>query len=272
MNFASDNAAGVAPSILAAIAVANTGFAIGYGDDAISQRLERRMCELFERDVAVFLVTTGTAANALALAHLSPPWGAVLGHAEAHAMVHECGAPEFFGHGLRLVGTAGRQRQAGAGDGCGRARPAIRTAAAPAGACGGHDYASERIRRRVPHRGDRGAGAPRPCARDDAAHGRRPLRQCGRPPGRDAGGSSAGGPAWTCCRSGRPKAGRWGRRPWCSSIRRAAPQWRSGASAAVTCYRSTVSWRRSSTPFSPARRGSRSPRMPTAWRIVWPPD
>ena len=107
MNFASDNAAGVAPSILAAIAVANTGFAIGYGDDAISQRLERRMCELFERDVAVFLVTTGTAANALALAHLSPPWGAVLGHAEAHAMVHECGAPEFFGNGLRLVGLPG---------------------------------------------------------------------------------------------------------------------------------------------------------------------
>ena len=107
MNFASDNAAGVAPSILAAIAAANTGFAIGYGDDAISQRLERRMCELFERDVAVFLVTTGTAANALALAHLSPPWGAVLGHAEAHAMVHECGAPEFFGNGLRLVGLEG---------------------------------------------------------------------------------------------------------------------------------------------------------------------
>src|SRR5262249_19083437 len=52
---------------------------------------------------AVFLVSTGTAANALALAHLSPPWGAVLCHAEAHAIVHECGAPEFFGGGLRLL-------------------------------------------------------------------------------------------------------------------------------------------------------------------------
>lgn len=107
MEFASDNAAGVAPAILDAIAQANTGFAIGYGDDAVTRRLERRLCDLFEREVAVFLVTTGTAANALALAHLSPPWGAVICHAEAHAMVHECGAPEFYGGGLRLLGLAG---------------------------------------------------------------------------------------------------------------------------------------------------------------------
>jgi threonine aldolase len=107
MEFASDNAAGVAPAILDAIVQANEGFAIAYGDDAVTQRLERRFSELFERDVAVFLVTTGTAANALALAHLTPPWGAVLCHSEAHAVVHECGAPEFFGGGLRLLGLAG---------------------------------------------------------------------------------------------------------------------------------------------------------------------
>jgi threonine aldolase len=107
MDFASDNAAGVAPAILDAIGRVNTGFAIAYGDDALTQRLERRFSEVFERDVAVFLVTTGTAANALALAHLTPPWGAVLCHAEAHAIVHECGAPEFFGGGLRLHGLEG---------------------------------------------------------------------------------------------------------------------------------------------------------------------
>jgi len=107
MEFASDNAAGVAPAILDALARANAGFAIAYGDDATTQRLERRFSELFERDVAIFLVTTGTAANALALAHVSPPWGAVLCHTEAHAMVHECGAPEFFGGGLRLIGIEG---------------------------------------------------------------------------------------------------------------------------------------------------------------------
>jgi len=107
MEFASDNAAGVAPTILDALVRANVGFAVAYGDDASTQRLERRFSELFERDVAVFLVSTGTAANALALAHLSPPWGVVLCHAEAHAIVHECGAPEFFGGGLRLLGIEG---------------------------------------------------------------------------------------------------------------------------------------------------------------------
>lgn len=107
MEFASDNAAGVAPVILDALVRANAGFAIAYGDDAVTRRLERRFSDLFEHDVSVFLVGTGTAANALALAHLSPPWGGVLCHAEAHAIVHECGAPEFFGGGLRLLGIEG---------------------------------------------------------------------------------------------------------------------------------------------------------------------
>src|SRR5258708_31919420 len=107
MEFASDNAAGVAPAILDALVRANAGCAIAYGHDALTRRLERRFSEVFERDVAVFLVGTGTAANALALAHLSPPWGAVLCHSEAHAIAHECGAPEFFGGGLRLVGIEG---------------------------------------------------------------------------------------------------------------------------------------------------------------------
>src|SRR6266550_1437461 len=107
MNFASDNAAAVAPEILAAIARANEGFALAYGNDACTARVERRFAEIFEREVAVFLVPTGTAANALALAHLAPPWGAVLCHAESHIATDECGAPEFFGGGIKLVGLAG---------------------------------------------------------------------------------------------------------------------------------------------------------------------
>jgi len=107
MNFASDNAAGIAPEILAAIARANDGAALAYGQDAWTNRVEQRFTELFEREVAVFLVPTGTAANALALAHLTPPWGAVLCHAEAHIAVDECGAPEFFGGGIKLIGLAG---------------------------------------------------------------------------------------------------------------------------------------------------------------------
>lgn len=107
MEFASDNAAGVAPAVFDALIRANSGFAIGYGDDALTRGVAHRFSQLFEREVAVFLVSTGTAANALALAHLSPPWGAVLCHTEAHAIVHECGAPEFYGGGLRLVGIEG---------------------------------------------------------------------------------------------------------------------------------------------------------------------
>ena len=80
MNFASDNAAGIAPEILAAIARANEGAALGYGETPGPGASNERFAEMFEREVAVFLVPTGTAANALALAHLTPPWGAVLCH------------------------------------------------------------------------------------------------------------------------------------------------------------------------------------------------
>ena len=107
MNFASDNTGGVAPQVLAAIAQANEGAALAYGQDPWTKRAERRLADLFEREVAVFLVPTGTAANALALAHLAPPWGAVLCHEDAHIATDECGAPEFYGGGIKLVGLAG---------------------------------------------------------------------------------------------------------------------------------------------------------------------
>src|SRR5262249_26641490 len=107
MNFASDNTAPVAPAILDALAEASRGYARGYGNDDWTRVAERRFCEVFERDVAAFLVPTGTAANALALAQVSPPWGAIFCHAESHIHTDECGAPEFFGNGLKLVGLAG---------------------------------------------------------------------------------------------------------------------------------------------------------------------
>jgi threonine aldolase len=107
VNFASDNTAPVAPAILEAIAQANRGYARGYGNDDWTQNVERRLAEIFERDVAVFLVPTGTAANALALAHVTPPWGVVFCHVESHIATDECGAPEFFGGGLKLAGLPG---------------------------------------------------------------------------------------------------------------------------------------------------------------------
>ena len=107
MNFASDNTAPVAPAILDAIVKANAGFARGYGNDDWTAGVERRLAEVFEREVAVFLVPTGTAANALALAQVTPPWGVVFCHAQSHIATDECGAPEFFGGGLKLAGLPG---------------------------------------------------------------------------------------------------------------------------------------------------------------------
>jgi threonine aldolase len=107
VNFASDNTAPVVPAILDAIMQANEGYARGYGNDDWTQGVERRLCELFEREVAVFLVPTGTAANALALAHVAPPWGVVFCHADSHIATDECGAPEFFGGGFKLAGLSG---------------------------------------------------------------------------------------------------------------------------------------------------------------------
>ena len=107
MNFASDNTAAIAPGILTALTRANEGFALGYGNDALTKGIERQLSELFEKDVAAFLVPTGTAANALALAHITPVWGGVLCHEQAHIMTDECGAPEFFGGGIKLIGLPG---------------------------------------------------------------------------------------------------------------------------------------------------------------------
>jgi threonine aldolase len=107
MNFASDNASGASEKVLAAMIAANAGFAMPYGADALSGAAERAICDLFERDCSVFLVPTGTAANALALACLTPPWGAIFCHHDAHIMDDECGAPEFYSDGAKLIGLPG---------------------------------------------------------------------------------------------------------------------------------------------------------------------
>jgi threonine aldolase len=108
MNFASDNGSGASAKILQAVLDANHGSAAAYGADEHTQRAEEMLCRFFERDVEVFLVTTGTAANALALAALTPPWGAIFAHEDAHVIEDECGAPEMFTAGAKLVGISGR--------------------------------------------------------------------------------------------------------------------------------------------------------------------
>lgn len=103
MNFISDNTAGAPAEILAAINTVNEKSTRAYGEDQWSQQLDATFSALFERDVRVFLVPTGTAANAIALACLAPAWGAVLCHREAHIERDECGAPEFFSGGAKLA-------------------------------------------------------------------------------------------------------------------------------------------------------------------------
>jgi threonine aldolase len=107
VNFTSDNCTGVAPEILAALAKANDGAEPSYGDDAVSARLGALFSRVFEREVAVFPVISGTAANALALAALVPPHGAILAHAASHISTDECGAVESFTHGAKLVTLEG---------------------------------------------------------------------------------------------------------------------------------------------------------------------
>jgi threonine aldolase len=107
MNFASDNVMGASAPVLEALVRANEGPQSAYGGDTVTARVEQRFGEIFEREVAVFLVATGTAANALALSVVVPPWGLCLCHREAHVIDDECGAPEFFTHGAKLVGLPG---------------------------------------------------------------------------------------------------------------------------------------------------------------------
>jgi len=103
MDFRSDNTGSAAPEILAALAAANDGQASAYGEDPWSRKLNDAFGALFERDVKVFIVATGTAANAISLASVVPPWGAVLCHREAHIECDECGAPEFYSGGAKLM-------------------------------------------------------------------------------------------------------------------------------------------------------------------------
>ena len=108
MWFTSDNAAAAAPQVMAAMGAANGGPAASYGADPASARVTARLREIFEApEAAVYLVATGTAANALALACLCPPWAAVYCHRRAHVAEDECGAPEFFTGGAKLVPVEG---------------------------------------------------------------------------------------------------------------------------------------------------------------------
>ena len=102
-DFYSDNTAAVHPKIMAAIAAANEGYATPYGADELSSRLNRVYSELFEHETYVFPVSSGTAANGLAIGSAMPPYGTVFCHEAAHIVVAEGGSVEFYSGGGRLV-------------------------------------------------------------------------------------------------------------------------------------------------------------------------
>ena len=107
LNFRSDNEAPAAPEILEALIRANQGTAWSYAEDEWSERLDSAFSDLFGTPTTALPLSTGTAANSIALACVTPPWGSVYCHHGAHIVRDEGGAPEFFGNGLRLVPVAG---------------------------------------------------------------------------------------------------------------------------------------------------------------------
>lgn len=104
--FASDNYAGICPEVWAAMAEANHGHASAYGEDAWTERASNAFRDLFETDCEVFFVFNGTAANSLALASLCQSYHSVICTQSAHVETDECGAPEFFSNGSKLLTAA----------------------------------------------------------------------------------------------------------------------------------------------------------------------
>ena len=104
MQFASDNSSGAHPVVMDALIRANEGFAPSYGADPAMDEVTRQVREIFEApEAAVYLVATGTAANSVSLSVICPPWSAVYCHRHSHIMEDECGAPEFYKGGAKLV-------------------------------------------------------------------------------------------------------------------------------------------------------------------------
>lgn len=117
MNFASDNTSGAHPAIMAAVVQANEGYAKSYGADALSLRAAELLRQTFEADdAAVWLVPTGTAANALALATFANPFDAIFCTEVGHINVDECNAPEFYTGGAKLITVPHRMGKITPGD------------------------------------------------------------------------------------------------------------------------------------------------------------
>ncbi len=191
-NFASDNASGVCPEAWAAMAEANAaGHLPSYGADPYTQRAADAFRRLFETDCDVYFVFNGTAANSLALASLCQSYHSVVCHETAHVETDECGAPEFYSNGSKLLPCPGPLGKLTPAPWSGRSSPSGPTSTTPArGPCrsppdrAGHDLRRRRGRRPV-GRGPRAGAAGPP--------GRGPVRQRRRLAGVHAGRADVAG-------------------------------------------------------------------------------
>jgi threonine aldolase len=115
VNFLSDNAAGVSSKIMDAVVDACEGTSRPYGADQETKHAVDLLRQTFECELSAYLVTTGTAANALALGAATMAWGAIFCHEHAHVMSDECGAPEMFTGGAKLIGLPGERGKVSVG-------------------------------------------------------------------------------------------------------------------------------------------------------------
>ena len=176
--FASDNISSACPEVMDALARANEANSPSYGEDPWTQGLSANLEEIFETPVTVFPVTTGTAANALALSTLTPAFGKIFCHELAHINTDECGAPEMFTSGAKLVDMPGTDGRIGAQAleeriyGAGNVHHAQPSTVSITQACESGTVLSAR--------GDSGHRLGRAWPRAERAYGRGPFCQCAR--------------------------------------------------------------------------------------------
>ena len=108
VNLSSDNVSGASPSILEALVSAANEVAMPYGNDKWTRDVEEKLSQIFETKLVIIPVSTGTAANAIALSAITPPYGAIYCHSSSHAYKDECGAPEFYSGGAKMIPLEGR--------------------------------------------------------------------------------------------------------------------------------------------------------------------
>src|SRR5258705_3898903 len=116
MDFRSDNVTGAHPKVMEAVVAANQDTVSSYGEDPISERVTKKLSEIFETDCTVFPIATGSAANSLALAVMTPPWGAIFCPEVSPVATAECGAPQFFTGGAKLLHLSGKGAKVEAGE------------------------------------------------------------------------------------------------------------------------------------------------------------